>query len=138
MESDYEEIVRSGCMWIAEDGGEVVGLIVIHDAGDHLLLDNVAVSPTAQGRGVGSRLLAFAEEVAVRRGNERICLYTNAAMTENLDYYLNRGYTATHRAQQAGFHRVFFEKRLGQAMSSAGVPGPSPRPCDRPHPRRAP
>jgi N-acetylglutamate synthase-like GNAT family acetyltransferase len=112
MEADYEEIARSGRMWMAEDGGEVVGLIVLEDASDHLLLDNVAVSPVAQGSGVGSQLLAFVEEEAVKRGFDRVCLYTNAAMTENLDYYIRKGYTETHRARQAGFQRVFFEKRL--------------------------
>ena len=79
MEADYEEIAGSGEMWIAEDDGEVVGLIVLRDGGDHLLLDNVAVSPAAQGGGVGGRLLAFADDEATRRGFGQIRLYTNAA-----------------------------------------------------------
>ncbi len=33
-------------------------------------------------------------------------------MTENLAYYLRRGYTETHRSDQDGFHRVFFRKTL--------------------------
>jgi N-acetylglutamate synthase-like GNAT family acetyltransferase len=112
VEADYEEIARSGHMWIAEDDGEVVGLIVLEDASDYLLLDNVAVSPVAQGSGVGSQLLAFAEEEAVRRGFDQVRLYTNAAMAEKVHYYLRKGYIETHRARQAGFQRVFFEKRL--------------------------
>jgi ribosomal protein S18 acetylase RimI-like enzyme len=118
MEADYGELARTGRMWMAEDGGEVVGLVVLEDADDHLLLDNVAVSPTAQGRGVGGRLLAFAEEEAMRRGFDRVCLYTNAAMTENLEYYVRKGFTETHRARQAGYERVFFEKRLGHPPQS--------------------
>jgi ribosomal protein S18 acetylase RimI-like enzyme len=77
-----------------------------------LLLENVAVLPTAQGRGIGSRLLALAEDQA--RGL-RLCeirLYTNEAMTENLAYYTRRGYAETHRAEQDGFRRVFFRKQL--------------------------
>ena len=33
-----------------------------------------------------------------------------AAMIENLAYYPRRGYIETHRADQDGFHRVFFRK----------------------------
>jgi hypothetical protein len=41
-----------------------------------------------------------------------IRLHTNAAITENLAYYPQHGYTETHRTQQDGFHRVFFRKRV--------------------------
>jgi GNAT superfamily N-acetyltransferase len=61
---------------------------------------------------VGSRLLTFAEDEAARRGYDRVCLDTNVAMTENLEYYRGKGYTETHRAEQDGFQRVFFEKPL--------------------------
>ncbi len=120
MEADYGTLARSGRMWIAEDDDGVVGLIVLEDADDHLLLDNVAVSPAAQGRGVGGRLLAFAEDEATRRGYDRVCLHTNVAMTENLRYYRRKGYTETHRAEQDGFRRVFFEKRLRRPRGPHG------------------
>jgi GNAT superfamily N-acetyltransferase len=70
------------------------------------------VLPSAQGRGVGARLLALAEDQARARGLGEIRLYTNEAMTENLAYYPSRGYAETHRAEQDGYRRVFFSKRL--------------------------
>jgi hypothetical protein len=39
-------------------------------------------------------------------------LCTNAAMTENLDFYPRRGFHETGRGVQDGFHRVFFAKAL--------------------------
>lgn len=72
----------------------------------------MAVLPAAQGRGIGARLLALAEEHARSLGLSEIRLYTNQAMTENLRYYPRHGYTETHRAEQNGFHRVFFRKHL--------------------------
>jgi GNAT superfamily N-acetyltransferase len=72
----------------------------------------VAVLPAAQGRGIGARLLALAEDRARALHVPEIRLYTNAAMTENLAYYPRHGYTQTHRAQQGGFCRVFFRKRV--------------------------
>jgi GNAT superfamily N-acetyltransferase len=72
----------------------------------------VAVLPAAQGRGSGARLLALAEDRARALHVPEVRLYTNTAMTENLTYYPRRGYTETHRAQQDGFDRVFFRKRV--------------------------
>lgn len=112
MTADYAEAVRGGLTWVAAEDGEIVGLLVLVVQPDHLVLENVAVLPSAQGRGIGARLLAFAEEQARALGRDEIRLYTNEAMTENLAYYPRHGYTPTHRAEQDGFRRVFFRKRL--------------------------
>ena len=112
MSADYAEAVRGGQAWAAAADGEIVGLLVLAVRPDHLLLENVAVRPSAQRCGVGARLLAFAEEQARGLGRDEIRLYTNEAMTENLAYYPRRGYAETHRAEQDGFRRVFFRKRL--------------------------
>jgi ribosomal protein S18 acetylase RimI-like enzyme len=112
MTADYAQAVRSGLTWVAEADGEVVGLLVLVVQPDHLLLENVAVLPSAQRRGVGARLLALAEDEARARGLDEIRLYTNEAMTENLAYYPRHGYAETLRAEQDGFRRVFFTKHL--------------------------
>ena len=95
---------------MAAADGEVAGFIILIPRPGYLLLDNVAVLPAAQGRGIGARLLALAEDRARALGVPEIRLYTNAAMTGNLAYYPQHGYTQTHQAQQDGFHRVFFRK----------------------------
>jgi N-acetylglutamate synthase-like GNAT family acetyltransferase len=112
MTADYAAAVRSGLTWVAESGGEVVGLLVLVVCSDHLLLENVAVLPSAHHRGIGARLLALAEDQARARGLGEVRLYTNEAMTENLAWYPRRGYAETHRAEQDGYRRVFFSKRL--------------------------
>jgi GNAT superfamily N-acetyltransferase len=112
METDYAAVVHDGTMWIAEDDDRLLAFIVLVDAGDHLFLDSVAVDPAAQGRGIGALLLALAEDEGRRRGHDRIELYTNEAMTENLGYYPRKGYVETHRGEQDGYRRVFFTKML--------------------------
>jgi ribosomal protein S18 acetylase RimI-like enzyme len=112
MTADYAAAVRRGQAWVASEDGQLAGFIILIVQPGHLLLENVAVLPAAQGRGIGARLLALAEEHARHLGLPEIRLYTNAAMTENLAYYPRHGYTETHRAQQDGFHRVFFRKHL--------------------------
>jgi GNAT superfamily N-acetyltransferase len=112
MTADYDQAVRSGHAWLAVQDGQPVGFAVLIAQPGYLLLENVAVLPTAQGRGIGARLLGLAEEHARSLGLGEIRLYTNEAMTENLAYYPRRGYTETHRAEQDGFRRVFFRKPL--------------------------
>jgi GNAT superfamily N-acetyltransferase len=87
--------------------------VVVELHPDHLLVENIAVRPAAQGRGVGRVLLARAEELAAELGYGEVRLYTHETMTENIAYYPRRGYTETHRGGQDGYRRVFFRKELG-------------------------
>jgi len=112
MTADYDRIAKSGHAWVAEEDGRIVGLLVLKPADDHMLLENVAVAPHAQGLGVGARLLQVAEEQARAHELLEVRLYTNEAMIENLAYYPRRGYHETHRSTQDGFRRVFFSKTI--------------------------
>ena len=109
MDDDYDERLRDGRLYVADDGS-VAGLIVLIPASDHLLVENVAVAPARQGEGIGRALLAFAEEYATELGLPELQLYTNAAMTENLAFYARLGYREDDRRTEEGFQRVFFSK----------------------------
>jgi ribosomal protein S18 acetylase RimI-like enzyme len=98
---------------VLEDGGSIAGVLVLEDGPDCFLLDNIAVSPNQQGRGVGRSLLDFAEAEARRCGWDAVTLYTNALMTENIAIYAARGYVERERRREKGFDRVYMAKRLG-------------------------
>lgn len=112
MMADYTDVIANTETWVLEDDGRLTGLLVLRPRGDHLLVDNIAVHPDVQGRGLGGRLLAHAERRAAQLRLLEIRLYTNEAMTENLGFYAEHGYEETHRAEQEGFRRVFFSKLL--------------------------
>jgi ribosomal protein S18 acetylase RimI-like enzyme len=112
MTADYSAAVRSGQAWVALADSEIAGLIVLVVYQGYLLIENIAVLPSAQRRGIGARLLTLAEDEARAHGLGEIRLYTNEGMTENLAYYPRRGYVETHRAEEEGFRRVFFSKQL--------------------------
>jgi len=114
--TDYGAAVARGEVWVAQRDDDLVGLLVLVDRPDHVLLENVAVIPSAQGSGVGARLLAHAEAHAAALGRPEVRLYTNVAMTENLAYYPRHGYVETHRGVQDGFHRVYFSKTLAPGL----------------------
>jgi ribosomal protein S18 acetylase RimI-like enzyme len=110
MDQDYEEVLRTTDSWIVEVDGDIAGVVVTRREPDHLFIENVAVAPSAQGRGIGGRLLAIAEEHAMACGAGEVRLYTNEVMTENLVFYPRHGYRETGRALHEGFRRVFFVK----------------------------
>jgi ribosomal protein S18 acetylase RimI-like enzyme len=90
----------------------MAAIIVLLPAPNYLLLDNIAVSPAHQGLGLGRRLLAFAEEEALRRGYREIRLYTHQAMVENQRLYASIGDEETGRGAEAGYNRLFMRKQL--------------------------
>src|SRR5689334_19179502 len=68
MLDDYERRQRDAQLYLAAIGAETVGIAVLVRAPDHLELNNVAVHPRWQGRGIGRALIAFAEETARTQG----------------------------------------------------------------------
>src|SRR5439155_2134550 len=120
MNADYPELIRRGVVYVlAEFGGEPVGgVLVCWPRQDGLFVDNVAVHPRAQGQGAGRRLLAFAEDQAQALGLAAVWLYTNEAMTENLELYRRLGYVETGRRVGDGFRRVFLRKDLALASAN--------------------
>ena len=112
MTADYEALVAAGEVIVAVEGDGIVGVLVLRARPDSLLVENVAVAPFAQGRGIGRTLLAHAETRARELGLGKIALYTHAKMTENLSFYPALGYVQVERRREQGFERVFFEKTL--------------------------
>jgi ribosomal protein S18 acetylase RimI-like enzyme len=115
MDSDYAALIAAGQVNLLIDGGRAVGLVIIRNLGDHLVVDNVAVDPDRQGRGHGRALLAFAERRAAELGLAELRLYTNAGMTENIALYRRLGWHDYDRHVERGFTRVYFRKRLDPA-----------------------
>ena len=112
MLDDYAARVSECVVWVVEEAGTIVGILVLFPQSDHLLLDNIAVNPSHQHLGFGRQLLEFAEAEALRQGYSEIRLYTHQMMTENQRLYAAIGYEETGRGTEAGYERVFMRKRL--------------------------
>ncbi len=113
MLDDYAALIGAGRVYVIDRGGTVLAILVLIPETDAMLLDNVAVAPEGQGAGLGRTLLQFAERSAREAGYERIKLYTNEAMTENIALYARLGYAETHRVEEKGLKRVYMVKTLG-------------------------
>lgn len=112
MSADHVRAVAEERVAIARRGGDLVGVLIWCAEPDHLLIENLAVAPTHQGAGIGGLLLRHAEALARLQGKTELRLYTNARMTENLEYYVRRGYRTIGRATVDGFDRVYFARPL--------------------------
>ena len=111
MLDDYAEVIARHAVFVTEDD-DLLGVLVLIEQDGGILLDNIAVTPAAQGTGVGRALLQFAEAEARRRGYAAIDLYTHELMVENITLYKKIGYRETERRQEKGFARVYMRKDL--------------------------
>lgn len=112
MDDDYAARCAAGDVFVLPIDGAMAAILVVQDRADHLWLDNIAVDPDFQGRGIGRALLAFAEAEARQRGLRDIRLLTHQQMLSNIALYARCGYVETERRVQDGFARVFMAKRL--------------------------
>lgn len=110
---DYEAAVRAHRFDLLFVDGDLAALIETVDEGDQLLIDNVAVSPDHQGQGLGRRLLAHAETLAIDLGRGRIRLDTNKRFEQNVALYLRVGYRIDREAPIADGFVVHMSKALG-------------------------
>ncbi len=111
MLDDYTDIVTQHLTYVAVEQ-DILGFVVLMETYQPILLDNIAVDPAQQAAGIGSKLLAFAEQVARDKGHSSIQLYTNELMHENIEYYSRKGYHITAKIYEKGYNRIYMTKRL--------------------------
>jgi ribosomal protein S18 acetylase RimI-like enzyme len=112
MRDDYSALIAQCDVTVVERDGTVVALLVVKEATEGFLLDNIAVAPSAQGAGVGRYLLALAEDKARAAGYDSIYLYTQEIMTENQALYERIGYAEYARRTEIGLNRIYMRKQL--------------------------
>ncbi len=112
MTADYVEAVRKHRFDLLYVDETLAALIETIAQSDHLLIENVAVSPPFQGRGLGRKLLAHAETLAASSGLGEIRLYTNKRFDENVQLYRRLGYRVDKEEEFMGGLVVHMSKRI--------------------------
>ncbi len=114
MTADYDEAVARHRFDLLYIEGALAALIETLAEADHLLVENVAVSPRFQGRGLGRKLMAHAESIATSSGFREIRLYTNKLFAANIELYLDLGYRIDREEEAKGLGiAVYMSKPLG-------------------------
>ena len=112
MSADYAEALRKHRFDLLYVGGTLAALIETIAEADHLLIENVAVSPAFQGRGLGRKLMAHAEKLAASSGFDEVRLYTNKLFAENVRLYGRLGYKVDREEEVKGGVAVYMSKSV--------------------------
>ena len=112
MTENYHQVVAEHPVWVLTLVERAVGVLVLIPEPEAMLIYSMAVAPDYQRRGLGRRLLDFAEEQALDAGYARIRLYTNERMGENIALYQRLGYQETGREPVGGTALVHMAKAL--------------------------
>jgi GNAT superfamily N-acetyltransferase len=103
--ADYAQIFADYEVYLAERDGTLEGVLILEPRAADLLIWSVATAPAAQGRGVGNRMLAFAETRARELGLSRIRLYTGEPLIANIAWYTRHDYVH-ERLEDMGDRRI--------------------------------
>lgn len=102
---------KSCRVYVAEGAGHrITGFISCKVEGRALVIDMLAVGRQAEGRGIGSALMAAAETYGRKRGADSVRLAVDEPNTHARRFYMSRGFTAEAYLEQ---HRMYImSKRL--------------------------
>jgi ribosomal protein S18 acetylase RimI-like enzyme len=111
MLTDYSVAIREHEVWVlASTDGAIAAVLELMVEAERLWIENVAVDPGRQGRGLGRALLRFADDEARRRRLPRLGLLTNERYVANIAMYERYGYREIGREPRLGTDVIHFEK----------------------------
>jgi ribosomal protein S18 acetylase RimI-like enzyme len=110
---------------VAESAGRVAGYVTVEDRAEDLELVNIDVRREQQGQGIGSQLVQFVEERAVREGRRAVTLGTtrnaDGVPWKSLGWWQKLGYTVTGEEENAytrsigvGVREIRMRKPVGE------------------------
>ena len=90
--SEIAKRFGEGPQWVAEIDGEIVGTVSVTTEPEGLYIRSMAVSPSAQGNGIGHKLMDAVNKFADESDHERIFLYTTYFVPGAKQFYESHGY----------------------------------------------
>ena len=112
MVADFKTQIKDNQVEIILFANDSLGYCVSFETANSLFIENIAILPMHQGKGLASKVFEILENRARSAGLQSLTLYTNEKMHENLMFYPKLGFVETQRKEEYGFRRVFFEKQI--------------------------
>ncbi|KRB59196.1 acetyltransferase [Rhizobium sp. Root708] len=97
------EKARTEIAYVAMDGDILCGCIFLRPEEGCLYVGKLAVTPNAQGRGIGRRLLTVAEQLARDQALLSLRLEARIELVENHDVFARWGFEKTAENAHPGF-----------------------------------
>src|SRR5208282_6724548 len=101
-------------VWVADEGGKVMGFLLADKESGKGYIDTVDVSPKARGRGVATKLIGLYEAAAKKRGLVEIKLEVSVENPAQVLYF-NLGYRVTafrRHYYKLHYHALTMAKKL--------------------------
>ena len=108
-------MLAEGLVWVADDGGELIGFAACQHFMDALHLWEIAVRRDRQGQGAGRGLMARVAQEAQERGAGAVTLTTFRDLPWNGPFYASLGFRALAPDELNGRLTAILmrERRLG-------------------------
>ena len=116
LDGDLEDPAATyAALWVADDGGAVVGSVALRDLGDRRVeLKRMYLRPDQRGRGLGKQLLELALDWARANHMQAVRLDTSERMVAAQRLYEANGFErVAGDAPRQGQCRLLYELRLG-------------------------
>lgn len=97
MRADFARAVRDHRIDVIETDGAMIALVEMIIKADHLWVENIAVHPDHQRRGLGRICLCHVQNIADELQIPTLKLYTNALMRGNVSLYQEFGFIIEKR-----------------------------------------
>lgn len=112
-------INNGGHIFFALLDGVAVGTVALINAGSGTYeLAKMAVSPEAQGKGIGARLVAACIDYAIVKGKDEIFLESNTRQVPAIQLYRKAGFQETELDPHSPYSRVNIRMRLALSLAS--------------------
>lgn len=87
-----ERFSENGRIWVALKNETIIGTVSVLDKDEKLYIRSMAVSPVAQGLGIGQKLLKEIENFALEKGYSKLFLYTTPFLHGAIGLYEKNGF----------------------------------------------
>lgn len=109
---DYHQVIHQDQVWVVEENGTLLAVLVLASCDHYFHINNLAVHPAWQRRGLGKALLHHAERQSRRAGYGEIWLHTNETMVGNIRLYTSLGYEEIYRQTYHVTASIYMRKIL--------------------------
>jgi N-acetylglutamate synthase-like GNAT family acetyltransferase len=108
------EIADGVLFWVAENVGELLGIMGIQDKGDVALVRHAYVAPSAQRQGIGKALLRHVQGLTAKP----VLIGTWAAASWAIDFYRRNGFSVVSPVEKDRLLRKYWSIPARQVETS--------------------
>ncbi len=107
--------IRAGVVfWVADDEGQLAGVMGIQDKGEVALVRHAYIAPTVQRKGVGTKLLRHVQGLT----DKPMLIGTWAAAVWAIDFYRRNGFSVVSHGEKERLLRTYWSIPARQVETS--------------------